>query len=612
VSSQLGAALDAQLPTVAWRTAILKAAQTWVNAANINIGVVADSGDPIGAAGPEQADPRFGDIRIAGVPMAGDALGEAIPPDPLLSGTSAGDIFFNTTSSYTANSLTSVALHEIGHALGLASSWDPKSVMSDTFTGAVSLATSDIAAIRALYGARDVDAVSKIRLTAAGLGQSRPMGVPTVYQGDTPLVAFGSLDASAMMQTYRFRALADYAGPITIQAQTAGVSLVPVQLTVFDAQRQLVGQVSTSGEQGTTATITIPAAQPGRLYYVRLSAAAGADAQIGRFGFAVTFDDQLQPSGISIADVLRGPYDTLSPNDLANLFADPNNVLFNQDAGSDDSPESATNLAAKRGPFGLWRYTALGSLSGESEADMYRVVAPQARPGTSIALLASVRAVGTDGVATKVAVVGPDDSLLPAQVLVNGNDQYTIQLSSATPRAAYFVRVFGPQTDQFGDNAGNYALNVQFRMTPVDFKTFATGTIAAGQPTQDTLYAGRTQLFGLALSATGDPRAAVRMTITNSAGAIVVDLTATGGETVSGTSTFLPPGRYIVTLTSVGTVLPVGYAIGGSVKNDPIGPQPDGTAYTPMYPDPNNPSGFLYPNGVATLDPFLWVLGMVQ
>ncbi len=122
VSSNLSAALDAQMPTAVWRAAILRAAQIWSAAANLNIGLVADNGDAFGSPGATQADPRFGDIRIAGVPMAGDALGEAVPPDPLLSGTMAGDVFFNTNTTFTADKLTSVALHELGHALGLAPS----------------------------------------------------------------------------------------------------------------------------------------------------------------------------------------------------------------------------------------------------------------------------------------------------------------------------------------------------------------------------------------------------------------------------------------------------------------------------------------------------------
>src|SRR5262245_64778396 len=56
--------------TSAWQTQILKAFQTWAVNANINIGVVADSGASFTSGGALQGDPRFGDIRIAASPLS--------------------------------------------------------------------------------------------------------------------------------------------------------------------------------------------------------------------------------------------------------------------------------------------------------------------------------------------------------------------------------------------------------------------------------------------------------------------------------------------------------------------------------------------------------------
>src|SRR5690242_18207122 len=64
-ASALFQTLNASAATSAWETAILRAFQTWAVQANINIGVVADSGLPLGTPGMPQGDPRFGDIRIA-------------------------------------------------------------------------------------------------------------------------------------------------------------------------------------------------------------------------------------------------------------------------------------------------------------------------------------------------------------------------------------------------------------------------------------------------------------------------------------------------------------------------------------------------------------------
>src|ERR1700674_3033016 len=67
--SNLFQTLGAAAPTSAWEDEILRALQTWAVNANINIGVVADGGQPLGASGAIQGDPRFGDIRIAMAPM---------------------------------------------------------------------------------------------------------------------------------------------------------------------------------------------------------------------------------------------------------------------------------------------------------------------------------------------------------------------------------------------------------------------------------------------------------------------------------------------------------------------------------------------------------------
>src|SRR5437764_739929 len=51
-----------------WQLQVEEAFQTWAQWANINIGVVADDGEPLGTSGAIQGDPRFGDIRIAAQP----------------------------------------------------------------------------------------------------------------------------------------------------------------------------------------------------------------------------------------------------------------------------------------------------------------------------------------------------------------------------------------------------------------------------------------------------------------------------------------------------------------------------------------------------------------
>src|SRR3954454_15915791 len=52
--STLFQTLDAQQPTAQWQGEILRAFQTWAVVANINFGLKADDGSPLGVPGPDQ------------------------------------------------------------------------------------------------------------------------------------------------------------------------------------------------------------------------------------------------------------------------------------------------------------------------------------------------------------------------------------------------------------------------------------------------------------------------------------------------------------------------------------------------------------------------------
>jgi hypothetical protein len=109
--------------TAAWEQTILDAFQSWASQANINIGVVADGGQPLGTAGLPQGDPRFGDIRIAAAPLGNPAvagLAQTATANGGVSGTIQGDIIINSNAPITVGGvggtydLFSVILHEAG------------------------------------------------------------------------------------------------------------------------------------------------------------------------------------------------------------------------------------------------------------------------------------------------------------------------------------------------------------------------------------------------------------------------------------------------------------------------------------------------------------------
>ncbi|KAH6869319.1 putative matrix metallo proteinase [Thelonectria olida] len=80
----------------------------------------------------------------------GRVLAHAYFPPPA-GGMLSGDIHFDEDEKWTDDFLMKVALHEVGHSLGLAHSTDPRAVMFPTFSDKSSLNTDDIAGIRRLY-----------------------------------------------------------------------------------------------------------------------------------------------------------------------------------------------------------------------------------------------------------------------------------------------------------------------------------------------------------------------------------------------------------------------------------------------------------------------------
>jgi hypothetical protein len=164
-------ALSAFMPN-GYLTQISAAFDAWAAVANLRFIQGVDNGLPVNALTGTSVD-----IRIGGEDMGLDALAHSFFP-PVYGNSVAGDIHFNknyqwkTTIDGSGYWIFSVALHEIGHALGLDHTDFPDTIMyplyTEDFTGPQA---GDIAGIRTLYGARiaAVPIPATLMLMMAGL-----------------------------------------------------------------------------------------------------------------------------------------------------------------------------------------------------------------------------------------------------------------------------------------------------------------------------------------------------------------------------------------------------------------------------------------------------------
>ncbi|MBY0227991.1 MAG: matrixin family metalloprotease [Gemmataceae bacterium] len=282
------------------RTETLRALQAWAGAANLNVGLVADSGDAVGASGLGQGDSRFGDIRVSMRSLGSNFLAITTPPSGA-AGTLAGDIVLNSdyrfsiggnggTGSY---DLYTVLLQEGGHAFGLDNSAETGSAMYEWWQGArAGLGTGDAASLQALYGARAADSFESNN----ALGSAKV--VPAVA-GTSTLYAVADVGGQADMDYFKFTVPAGQSGPVSVKVRTAGVSLLAANATLINAAGQGMAYANAGGP-GQDLTLTANLA-PNQTYYVSVRSMPGSAFTAGAYKLSVVFnssaaDPALAPS----------------------------------------------------------------------------------------------------------------------------------------------------------------------------------------------------------------------------------------------------------------------------------------------------------------------------
>jgi hypothetical protein len=176
-----------------------------------------------------------------------------------------------------------------------------------------------------------------------------------------------------------------------------------------------------------------------------------------------------------------------------------------------------------------------------------------------------------------------------AQVLVNENGSYVIQVPDAVPNADYYVEIRGDSLDS-AHATGTYFFGVNFGGPPVSLESFTGGTLIPNSADIRTLQVNEGQLFHFVLSANGSQAptsAAVTLTIFDQSGQAVSTFTALNGETLSETL-FLAPGTYAVQFTAStpdgSPFSSISYSLSGVGLTDPIGVTTTNPVLSPTPP----------------------------
>lgn len=545
-----------------WKLQIQRAFQAWSSKANINIAVVSDDGSALGAQGLEQADARFGDIRIFAVPMSSNVLAITTPPGDL-GGTRTGDIILNSNynfgvGTWAQRDLFTVLLQESGHALGIGNSPSTSSAMYEFYQGTRSgLSAEDISRIVDLYGTRP-------NATWEPSTGNNSKAAATALPSAANVATYGDIANASDADWYSFVAPSDRSA--NVQLQVAGSSLLGAQLYVFNASGTVIASAR-AFRPGQDLTLRFTQLAPGVRYFVRIDEVAGTQFSSGQYRLRIV-DSEQAPEIVTLAG--------LPPID---------------DANTNESFLTATRLGNVAAD-GHTAYQTFARLRADVDVDVYRVRAPFPGMNQTCILTATVRAFGD--IAPQVTVTNALGLPLASRLIADGRGLYTVQVENVAANADYHIAVRS-RTDSTGD----YELRVSFRTQVSSAHEVASGLLSILNPKQ----VGRIDVTGSAqlyfqLSALLTPiiGPSVVLKVYDASNRVRFQLLAQAGDQVDGVA-LLGPGSYRVEISGNGSLLPFvlsGFSLKMALLTDPTGVSPS---------DPNDPGDSGQPPPPPSDDP---------
>jgi hypothetical protein len=275
--------LTPKVPASTVQSEILRAMNAWAAVTNVVFSPAA-SATAAQTIMIEFASGAHGDAYA--FDSAGEVLAHTFYPVPLNSESLAGDMHFNESVNWHSGSdidIYSVALHELGHALGLGHTDTPGDVMYPYYRRGMQLSAHDIGAVQTLYGAPGAAPGQAGDITSAPAAPTVPAATTSApsVPASTPATPVtltlnaiaspgtaaqvsisGSVTGGAAPLSVSWQTDHGYSGKATVAANgtwtATGITLVPgtntVTATVFDSASKTASQSATVTRQQASPT----------------------------------------------------------------------------------------------------------------------------------------------------------------------------------------------------------------------------------------------------------------------------------------------------------------------------------------------------------------------
>ena len=564
--STLFQTMNAMAPTAVWETQILRAYQAWLSTTNINVAVVSDDGEPLGATGAAQGDSRFGDIRVAAAPLGSDILATTTPfswTGTTLSGDlifNSSELFVNNPAAITGYDFYSVAIHEAGHSIGFDVSTATDSVMLRDYEVHTALGASDIGTVQSMYGVRTPDAYD----LAAGVGGNNSMSTATQMPqapGSTELLANADLSSPSDVDYYKFTiSTVNALIPVAVRLKASGLSLLNARLTIYNSSGAVVATTSSTDPRSNDLALQFTSSLLGGTYYAKVDS-TDPTFNVGSYELAVD----------------RGLLSVMSPLTT--------NVVSILDNHTNDLISDATNLLSQNsnGQDGRFDYYYNGVIEDSTDKDTFRVQSHAASAAGPQNMNVMVWALGSNTLNPLISVFDASGNPVAFQVLSNDTGLMSTRVANVASSASYYVQVAARVPGSGPTSTGQYAIAVDFNtLAAPSYDATSTDTLNSGSTNTISMTIGTSGLFqfGFSSAAISSGSGTATMSVFNAAGTLVFTMNAVAGQLMLTSTTYLAAGTYTVQFSSRSSSVPLAYSMSLLDLSGPMGTYKPGTTST--------------------------------